>query len=370
MSAASSSGRGARPAGESPPAGEARPRGVLLRWGLPRDPSASAHLAGFVVTTVATVLLTRAFLAATGYPQIGGDGLHLAHVLWGGLLMAVAFVILLSFAGPVARPLGSVVGGIGFGLFIDEIGKFVTADNDYFYEPTAALIYVVVVVLVLVAEAMHGRRPHHPAEYVAGAADHAVAGIAGGFTPQARAQAHALLDRAGDVPGAIEVRALVAAVEDDAAELPNPIATVGSWVVRATRWLVAARWVPWLTVGVLLATLAGTVAGGVAAWAGGVDVPVWVIVALLGSAGVSAVVAIAGLVVVGRDRLRGYVLFRRAVLVSLLVTQVFVFRIEQWSATTGLLLDLIVLGLISAELQQMARAREASPARGAPPVGR
>jgi len=53
----------------------------LLRLGLPRDPAASSHLAGFVVASVVTVLLTRAFLAATGYPQIGGGGLHVAHVL-------------------------------------------------------------------------------------------------------------------------------------------------------------------------------------------------------------------------------------------------------------------------------------------------
>ena len=46
--------------------GPARP-GPLLRWGLPRDPSATTLIAGFLVATVATVLLVRAFLAAAGY---------------------------------------------------------------------------------------------------------------------------------------------------------------------------------------------------------------------------------------------------------------------------------------------------------------
>lgn len=238
----------------------------LLRWGLPRDPAASSHLAGFVVAAVVTVLLTRALLAAIGYPQIGAGGLHVAHVLWGGLLMALAFVLLLSFAGPVARPAGALVGGVGFGLFVDEVGKFVTADNNYFYEPTAALIYLVLVALVLVAEALHGRAPHEPREYLAGAADHAVAGIVGGFTPRARAEADALLDRAGSVAGAAQVRALLDAVDDDAAELPNPVAAVGAGVVRVMRRLVTARWVPWVTVGVLLATLGATVSTGLVAW--------------------------------------------------------------------------------------------------------
>ena len=118
-------------------------RGPLLRLGLPRDPAGPSQLAGFLVSAVVTVMLTRAFLAATGYPQLGGGGLHVAHVLWGGLLMALGFVVLLSFVGPAVRPLGALLGGVGFGLFVDEIGKFVTSDNNYFYAPTAALIYAV-----------------------------------------------------------------------------------------------------------------------------------------------------------------------------------------------------------------------------------
>lgn len=87
--------------------GQPERRGLLLRWALPGDPAATSYVAGFLVTGVATVLLTRGLLAATGYPQVGGGGLHVAHVRWGGLLMALGFLVLLSFAGPVARPAGS-----------------------------------------------------------------------------------------------------------------------------------------------------------------------------------------------------------------------------------------------------------------------
>ncbi|WP_225754377.1 hypothetical protein [Actinotalea sp. Marseille-Q4924] len=354
------------------PSGVAQ-RPVLLRWGMPRDPAASRHLAAFLVTTVASVLLTRAFLAAAGYPQIGGGGLHVAHVLWGGLLMALAFVLLLSFAGPVVRPLGALVGGVGFGLFIDEIGKFVTSDNDYFYEPTAALIYVTVVALVLIAEALHGRRPHRPEEYLAGAADHAVSGLTGGFTPRTRDEAHGLLERAGDVPGAQEVRRLLDEIEEDHAELPNVVDRSAALVVTGFRRLVTARWVPWVTVGALLLATGAGVLQGLLAWSSGTDVPGWMLVALVVSAGVSTLVALVGLAVVRRNRPRAYRLFRRAVLVSLLVTQVFVFRLQEWAATAGLLVDLVVLGLVVAELSQMeaaearreAAAREAEDARAA-----
>jgi hypothetical protein len=193
--------------------GATAPRRVstwLLVRGLPRDPQAVPHIMAMLASAVATVLLVRGFLAAAGYPQIGGGGLHIAHVLWGGLLMVVGLVLLLSFAGPVIRPVAAVLSGIGIGLFIDEVGKFVTSDNDYFYRPAAAVMYVFVVSLVLVVHLLHGRRPHHPSEHLAGAVDQAVAGVVGGFTPRRRAEVYAQLRRAAGAPGRDEARAALA----------------------------------------------------------------------------------------------------------------------------------------------------------------
>ncbi len=91
---------------------------------------------------VATVLGIRAVLHLTGYPQIGGGNLHIAHMLWGGLFMLAAITLLLVFWNPAMRRLAAVIAGIGFGFFIDELGKFITNDNDYFFKPTAAILYV------------------------------------------------------------------------------------------------------------------------------------------------------------------------------------------------------------------------------------
>lgn len=96
----------------------------------------------FVVAGVTTILATRGFLSVADYPQLGSDTLHIAHVLWGGLIMVLAFLILLLAEKP-NKLLLALLGGIGFGLFIDEVGKFVTQDNDYFYKPSAAIMYIV-----------------------------------------------------------------------------------------------------------------------------------------------------------------------------------------------------------------------------------
>jgi hypothetical protein len=320
------------------------------------------HFAGFLVAAVSTVLLTRGFLALSGYPQIGGGGLHIAHVLPGGLLMALAVAVLLSFAGPLARPVGALLGGIGFGLFIDEVGKFVTSDNNYFFAPTAALIYVVMVALVLVGEALHGRGGRDPAESLAGAVDLAVAGVAGGFSPRARWRAHALLSAAGDVTGADEVRALLAVVEEDAEELPDPLGAVSGFVVGASRRVVRAPWAPWITIVVLTVTGALTVGRGIAAWVAGAHAPGYVVVGILVSGVVSFGCSVVGLVRVRADRRRGFVWFRRAVLVALLVTQIFLFRLDQFAAVSGLVVDLVVLGLVAAELDVMAGERRTGSA--------
>jgi hypothetical protein len=94
------------------------------------------------VCAVSTVLLTRSFLALAGYPQVGGSKFHIAHVLYGGLLLLAACIVALAFLNPEVKIVAAVLGGIGFGLFIDEVGKFLTKDVNYFYRPAIAIIYV------------------------------------------------------------------------------------------------------------------------------------------------------------------------------------------------------------------------------------
>lgn len=101
------------------------------------------YLDNFLISSVSAIIFIRTYLFFTGYPQIGGDSLHIAHMLWGGMLMMITLVCLLAFINKQVKIWGSIVGGIGFGIFIDELGKFITKDNNYFFQPTIALVYLV-----------------------------------------------------------------------------------------------------------------------------------------------------------------------------------------------------------------------------------
>ena len=46
----------------------------------------------FLVSAVASFLGVRFFLNLTGFPRLGGGGLHIAHMLWGGGLMLTALL--------------------------------------------------------------------------------------------------------------------------------------------------------------------------------------------------------------------------------------------------------------------------------------
>ena len=105
-----------------------------------RNLEASEYFEVFFVSAVLTILVIRLFLRLTGYPQIGNSNLHIAHMLWGGLLMLISIMILLFFLTRRVEWWAALFGVIGFGTFIDEVGKFVTQDNDYFFQPAVATI--------------------------------------------------------------------------------------------------------------------------------------------------------------------------------------------------------------------------------------
>ena len=151
----------------------------------------------FTIIAIATILLTRLYLQLTGYPQIGGGDLHIAHALYGGALMMLALLVGWLMLGFGARMACVVLGGIGFGLFLDEVGKFVTKTNDYFYGPAAEIMYILVVVILVGSRIVRDFRPLSAQECLASAAMIASDGVARGLAVRRRELGLSLVDQAG-----------------------------------------------------------------------------------------------------------------------------------------------------------------------------
>ena len=335
----------------------------------PAGRAAGGYVDLFALAGIATVLGTRAFLAQAGYPRLGGGGggLHIAHMLWGGLLMAAAVLLVVCFLGPAVRRAGALVGGVGFGLFIDEIGKQVTDEPGYFYQPAAGLIYASFALLLLLARLVR-RRTADPARLTAErrtahAADLALAGVTRGLTAEQRRSALALVaDSERDVDTALA--RLLATVPERAPAKRHRARAAGA--VRALRRLAGTRLAATLAVGCvvteallltcwLLADLAGGRLSG--------DPQVGASVGILLSAAVSAALGLAGLLRLRRDRAGALRLFWLALLVDVLVGQVFKFTVNQFAAVSELAFDLGALWVLTLALP--AR-REAPGPTGTP----
>lgn len=111
---------------------------------------ASDRILSLLIWGVAAVLGMRLWFQIAGKIQIAFGVWHIAHILWGGLMMLGCILLLVIFEGKTAKRWAMVLGGIGWGLFIDEAGKFLTKNNDYWFQPAIIFIYMSFVIIFLV----------------------------------------------------------------------------------------------------------------------------------------------------------------------------------------------------------------------------
>ena len=315
---------------------------------------AGGLLEAFLVAAVTSFLVVRFILAVTEYPTLGGAHLHIAHMLWGGLGMMAAVVMLLVSVSRLSAEIAAVLGGAGFGVFIDELGKVISRDNDYFYRPTVAVIYVIFVVLVLVFRRLAARARRSPLANLAGALELTKEAVIRDLDAEEKQRALALLARCDQSDPL--VTALSAALE----RIQAPPAPSPHWVVQARRWLdrtyrrlvgrvwfarlvvtafVAASLVAFVEAVRRVAELAETPDASLSAAARNT-----LQFARAGSLAASLVVGglvVVGIVVLRRSRLEAYRWFLRATLVSIFVGQVFAFYLEQLAALVGLTVSVL-----------------------------
>jgi uncharacterized membrane protein YdcZ (DUF606 family) len=139
---------------------------MLFKTPFVRNLEAEVYRENFLVSAIVSIFVIRIFLKITNYPTLGSGDFHIAHMLLGGLFMLFSIIILLSFLNKATISLASILGGIGFGAFIDELGKFITRDNDYFFQPTIAFIYIIFVLLYLLTRVIPRYRAISQKEYL------------------------------------------------------------------------------------------------------------------------------------------------------------------------------------------------------------
>jgi hypothetical protein len=308
----------------------------------------------FLVSAATCLLLIRTILAATGWPQLGNDSLHIAHMLWGGVGMLLALFMVFVFSSRYVIFAASVVGGLGFGAFIDELGKFITSDNNYFFEPTIGLIYIIFVVLYLTGRALE--KTIHPSQktYIVNAVDLTKEAFIVGLGKKQREQALGYLAHCDpSEPVVVGLQNLIHGLEPSVPEPPGRLARAGAAMRRFYRRLIVWRPFAWLVTAAVVVFVVANLVWMIALTIGWEAMATNLQDLSFGESGqivgslISAVLGLAGAVVFWFSRIWGYRLFDYAVLASIFITQIFRFWQHELAAITGLVISLVLHLILS-----------------------
>lgn len=297
----------------------------------------------FLIAAVSSVIAIRVFLKLTGYPQLGSGTFHIAHMLWGGFFMMIALLSLFLLLNKEVKTFAAILGGIGFGTFIDELGKFITSDNNYFFQPSIALIYVIFIILFLIFRAVDRQRELTEKEYIVNALEITKDVFSQDLDSSEKRRALKFLNRVeSNNPFINDLKQLLKKVEAE----PANSSTIQQKLKRPLRGfylnLVEQSWFKNIIIAVFLVISLFAILRVVYFLPQDLDLSFsdWGQVI---SAAVSGLFALFGLTQLHSSRLRAYLFFKRGVLISIFFTQVFLFYIDQLAALLGLGLSLLIL---------------------------
>ncbi|MEX2027895.1 MAG: hypothetical protein WD988_00155, partial [Candidatus Curtissbacteria bacterium] len=257
-----------------------------------------------------------------------------------------------------------------FGTFIDELGKFITQDSNYFFEPTVAFIYVIFVLLFLSLRNIQRAKGFSEEEYLANAFDLVRDLVLNKINLGGSGRALKILEKCD--PDNPAVSSLKKIVEEFGVVASSEMSFVDRLEQKTHRFYKNVVSDGFLKV-VLLFLLGYLFLNVYRAWA-----PASYYLALMGdnfsyfeftkskfsyievgqfaSAVVAAAIGIYGLIKILKSRLLGFRIFRDSVLISIFLTQFFDFYSNQFGALVSLGINIVVLLLIEyAIFQEQSR---------------
>lgn len=305
----------------------------------------------FLVASIVTIFVIRIFLKITHYPQLNGAGLHIAHLLWGGFFMLVALIVLFSFLGRGMLTLSSVLAGVGFGAFIDELGKFITSDNNYFFQPTVALLYVVFISLYILSKILSRQRVISEKEYLVNALEMVEEAVISDLDSDEKKRALFYLQKSDQRdPLVVDLKVFFKRLVDFEVppsrfvQMRGYIASLYSKASKAgflSRGLVAIVIVQ--SVFTILSVGVDTYLSPKISFTHGGEVV---------SAFVASLCMLIGFFNINKSKITAFKWFKVGVLVSLLVTQFFAFYQEQFRALIILAINILLLTIVDYSLDR------------------
>lgn len=328
-----------------------------LRDAFIRRMGASTYFEVFFICAITSIVVLRVYLRLTGYPQVGGNGLHISHMLWGGLLMLLTIVLLLGSLSPTSRSIAAVTGSIGFGVFIDELGKFITSDTNYFFRPTFALIYVIFIALYLGLRAIAHWWPYSREERRVNALELVEEAVLHDLDTSKRERAVRYIRQSLGRQQSADV--LIGMLDRGLnSEQHSLVDRMRQAAARLYRAVVARPWLLWLAVAVLIVESIAYLAPIAVATVvfstshppeGGTRFYVW--------GGALSAALVAGVIIFGifhlrTDPLRAYRALRWAMLVDIFLVQFFAFYWDQLRALIGLIVSILILAVVDYAIAQ------------------
>lgn len=127
-----------------------RRRRMIRDEAVPRD-NADSYLFTVLCFFLLSLLCTKLFMGYL-YDDVGSiyiGGLHIHHHFFGAVLIVLAAIWGIYYSNEVSIRTASVMLGAGLGIFIDEMGEYMTDALDYWWKGSYSMIYVIVIVFII-----------------------------------------------------------------------------------------------------------------------------------------------------------------------------------------------------------------------------